>query len=71
MFSNDFTFSKRQLGFLLVGAGILGALGILSLDIVNAGREGGIGPAQRLGLGIAVGLALIGLTLIPLGDDPA
>jgi hypothetical protein len=71
MFSDDFTFSKRQLGLLLVGAGILGALGILSLDIINAGREGGIGPAQRLGLGIAVGLALIGLALVPLGDDPA
>jgi hypothetical protein len=71
MFSDDFTFSKKQLGLLLVGAGILGALGILSLDVINAGREGGIGPAQRLGLGIAVGLALIGLTLIPLGDDPA
>ena len=71
MFKNDFTFTKKQLGLLLIAVGILGALGILSLDIISAGREGGIGPAQRLGLGIAVGLALIGLTLIPLGGDPA
>lgn len=71
MLKNDFTFSKKQLGILLVAVGILAAIGILSLDIINAGREGGIGPAQRLGLGIAVGLSLIGLTLIPLGDDPA
>ena len=68
---NDFTFTKRQLGYVFVAIGLLGALGILSLDIISAGREGGIGPAQRLALGLAIALALAGLTLIPLGDDPA
>ena len=71
MFKDNFTFTKKQLGYLLVAAGVVGALGILSLDIINAGREGGIGPAQRLALGLAIALALVGLTLIPLGDDPA
>ena len=71
MLRNDFTFTKRQLGYVFVAIGLLGALGILSLDIISAGREGGIGPAQRLALGLAIGLALAGLTLIPLGGDPA
>jgi hypothetical protein len=71
MFKNNFTFTKKQLGLLFVAVGILGAVGILSLDVINAGREGGIGPAQRLALGIAVAVALVGLTLIPLGDDAA
>ena len=71
MFKNDFTFTKKQLGLLFVAIGIVGAVGILSLDVINAGREGGIGPAQRLALGIAITIALIGLTLIPLGDDEA
>ena len=31
----------------------------------------GIGPAQRLALGVCIASALVGLTLIPLGDRPA
>ena len=71
MLRPDFTFSKRQLGWLLLALGAMGAAGILAIDIIDAGREGGIGPAQRLALGSALALALLGLTLIPLGDDPA
>ena len=71
MFRNDFTLSKRQLGLLLIAAGAAGFAAILSVDLFDAGRQGGIGPAQRIGLGLMVGLALIGLTLIPLGNAPA
>lgn len=63
--------SKRQLGMILLVGGIVGFCAILAVDIVDVGREGGIGPAQTLAL-IAMALAaLVGLTLLPLGDAPA
>ncbi len=63
--------TKRQLGLLLLGAGVVGFIGILSIDIIDYGREGGIGPAQRLALSACVATALVGLTLLPLKDRPA
>lgn len=71
MFSNHFTFTKRQLGWLLLVGGIVVFAGIISIDLLDAGREGGIGPAQQLALAVSAGAALLGLTLIPLGDTPA
>jgi hypothetical protein len=71
MFSNHFTFSKRGLGWLLVISGLLGVIGIFGVDILDIGREGGVGPAQRIALGLAFVIIVIGLTLIPLGNDPA
>jgi hypothetical protein len=71
MFSNDFTFSKRILGILLLLIGIGGFVGILLIDILDVGREGGIGPSQRIGLGVMLALALFGASLIPLGNHPA
>ena len=71
MLRNDFSLSKRQLGALLVIAGVAGFAAILAIDALDAGREGGIGPAQRIGLGLMVALALAGLTLLPLGNNPA
>lgn len=69
--SPDFTFTKRQLGIILLVIGGLSFLGILGLDLVGGGREGGIGPAQQAALVVMAFVALIGLSLIPLGDDPA
>ena len=63
--------SKRQLGMILLVGGILGFCVILAVDIVDAGREGGIGPAQRIALLAMVLSAVVGLTLLPLGDMPA
>ncbi len=71
MFSNHFTFTKRGLGVLLLVAGILAIVGILAVDVLDIGREGGIGPAQRIALGLGIATAVFGLTLIPLGNDPA
>lgn len=71
MFREDFTFSKRQLGLFCIVVGVAGFLAILGIDVLQAGREGGIGPAQRVALGLIVALALLGVTLLPLGDDPA
>lgn len=69
--SLQFTLSKRLLGILLLIGGIVGFVGILAIDVIDAGREGGIGPAQQIALGACVALALLGLTLIPLGDAAA
>jgi hypothetical protein len=71
MLRSDFTFSKRLLGAVLLGLGLLAAGGIFAIDLLDAGREGGIGPAQQLALVVSIVLALLGATLIPLGNDPA
>jgi hypothetical protein len=63
--------TKRQLGLLLLLGGMSGFFGILAIDILDVGREGGIGPAQQIAMALMVGLALVGLTLIPLKDTPA
>ena len=69
MFNKALT--KRQLGILLLLAGVLGFAGVLGVDVFDVGREGGIGPAQQIALGLALLCALVGLSLIPLGKQPA
>lgn len=69
--SEDYTISKRTLGIALLVGGIITAGGILAIDLLDAGREGGIGPAQAAALGSSILVAIIGVTLIPLGDKPA
>ena len=71
IFSENFTFTKRQLGFILLSIGGLAFFGILALDFIGGGREGGIGPAQLSALVVMGFVAIVGLSLIPLGDDPA
>jgi hypothetical protein len=71
MLHKDFQFTKRQLGYLCLTVGVIGFVGILAIDLLDAGRQGGIGPAQRIALGAAGFLAFLGVTLIPLGDDTA
>ncbi len=63
--------TKRQLGWWLAGGGLLAALGILSLDLLAPGREGGFGPSQSAALALAIIVTLVGVSLLPLGDDPA
>jgi hypothetical protein len=69
--SPDFTFTKRQIGIALLVVGVLGFIGIFALDFVGGGREGGIGPTQQAALAIMALVALVGLSMIPLGDMPA
>jgi hypothetical protein len=71
VFSNDFTLSKRVLGALMIAAGIAGFVGVLMIEVLDIGRQGGIGPSQRIALGGCVILAIIGATLLPLGKNPA
>ena len=63
--------SKRQLGVILAMVGIVGFVAVLLIDVVNVGRQGGIGPAQRLALALMAATAILGLTLISRGDAPA
>jgi hypothetical protein len=63
--------TKRQLGILLVTGGLIGFIAVLGIDIIDMGREGGIGPAQQIALGLMLLLVVIGLTLIPLKNTPA
>ena len=71
MLNEHFTLTKRHLGLLLLIGGVVGFIGILAIDLLDAGREGGIGPAQQIALGLMAAAALVGLTLIPLGNHPA
>lgn len=68
--STEFTFSKRQIGLLLAVLGGLGFIGLLLLDVIGGGREGGIGPAQQIAMAIMATIALLGLLLIAGGKKP-
>lgn len=70
-FLGEKPFTKRALGVLLLVGGVVGFVAILAIDVLDVGREGGIGPAQRIALGGCVALALVGLSLLPLRDMPA
>jgi lipopolysaccharide export LptBFGC system permease protein LptF len=63
--------TKRQLGLMISGLGLLALLGILAADLVRAGVHDGIGPTQQAALLAAGAFFLLGLTLLPLGDRPA
>jgi hypothetical protein len=71
MLTNTYTFSKRALGVLFLLIGVSGFVAILMIDVLDVGREGGIGPSQRIALGAMAALVLLGLSLIPLGSKPA
>jgi hypothetical protein len=64
--------TKRQLGILAIVLSILMAAGIFLYDAVGLGSEvGGFGPTQKVALlAVAAGF-ILGLSLIPLGDQQA
>lgn len=64
--AEDFTISKRQLGMLLLGIGILALLIALASFVAGGPRL-----AQLPGAAGGVVSAIVGLTLLPLGDMPA
>lgn len=69
LLSEDFTISKRVMGMACVMGGLLGAIAIVLADILREGSS--FGPFQKLALIAMIGVAIIGLTLIPLNDRPA
>lgn len=68
---NDFTFSKRLLGWLMVLGGVGGFASVMVLNILRHKPIAEIGPAQQLVFALCAVVVLIGATLIPLGDSPA
>lgn len=68
---SDPPLTKRQLGWLIISAGVTLALASLLVDVVGAGQFGGLGPAQLQAIGAGTLIILFGLTLLPLGNRPA
>ena len=71
MFSREEPITKRQLGIAMSIIGAVGIVAVLAIDLLQIGRQGGIGPAQAFALFILAVVLIVGLTLIPLGDVPA
>ena len=62
--------TKRQLGFILIGAAALVIAGAFAANWLGA-IDAGFGPLQKIGLILGGGLVLVALPLIKLGDRPA
>lgn len=63
--------TKRKMGIALALLGLAVAAGALAVDLLGAGKWGGLGPAQRNAIIVGVLVCLFGLSLIPLGNRPA
>jgi Na+/H+ antiporter NhaA len=69
-FSDDFTFTKRHLGAIMLLAGVVVVLAMFGAEVISS-RSTGIGAMQKLGIAVGAASAIIGLTLLPLGNRPA
>ena len=63
--------TKRQLGLLILFAGIGLAAVTVAANLFGLGHFNGFGPAKQLALVGASVVAAFGLSLLPLGDRPA
>ncbi|MGD8997544.1 MAG: hypothetical protein PVH80_05500 [Anaerolineae bacterium] len=63
--------TKRQLGIFIVAISGVGLVGIIAVDALGAGQWSGLGPLQRLGIGLGCGAIIVGLILVRLGDRAA
>jgi hypothetical protein len=68
----DKPLTKRQLGIVALILSILMFIGIFLYDVVGLGSaEGGFGPTQKVALMTAAAAFMLGLSLIPLGNQQA
>ncbi|WP_119072328.1 hypothetical protein [Aggregatilinea lenta] len=67
---DDFTFTKRHLGLILTAIGPVLIAAMLAAEWLDA-DSGGFGLAQRAGVILGAAALLVGLSLIPLGNQPA
>jgi hypothetical protein len=63
--------TKRQLGIIVIALSLLAIFGITAVDFIGAGKWGGFGPLQRIGIGLGLAAIAVGLILIRLGNRPA
>jgi len=70
LLSENFTFTKRQLGLLLIIGGVILLVSMFAAEIISADSTG-IGTMQQLGIAAGVASSVLGLTLLPLGNRPA
>lgn len=68
--SENFTFTKRQLGLGLSIAGIIVLVIMVAAEVFSS-TSTGIGTMQRLGFAAGAASLITGLTLLPLGNRPA
>jgi hypothetical protein len=66
--SLEFTLTKRHLGLILLAAGLLMILATVAAEWL---RPGGFGTVQKMGAAVGVMSTLVGITLLPLGNQPA
>ena len=62
--------TKRHLGYAFIAVGLLVIAGVLAANLIGA-RDAGFGPLQVIGLAVGLGLIVMALPLIRLGDKPA
>ena len=63
--------TKRQLGIVVIALSLLLVLGIVAVDFIGAGRWGGFGPLQRIGISLSLAGLAVGCILVRLGNRPA
>lgn len=63
--------TKRQLGIIVIALGLLVILSVTAVDFVGAGKWGGLGPLQLIGIGLGTVAVAVGCVLVRLGDRPA
>ena len=63
--------TKRQMGIVLLAAGLTAIIATLAVDWIGAGEFSGVGPVQKLALAGSGLVVALGISLIPLGDRPA
>lgn len=67
--SPTFTLSKRQVGILLSFWGFISGIGTLIYDAIRENND--FGTTQQAIVALSFGAILLGLTMIPLGDESA
>ena len=63
--------TKRQLGYFVAAAALLLVVGMVAVDVLGAGKWGGFGPLQRIGIGIGAAGGVVGAILVRIGNRPA
>lgn len=67
---NNFILTKRHLGILLLAAGLALLIAAGMAEVLRTGPAG-IGTVQKMVIGTGILSTLVGITLLPLHDQPA